>query len=460
MRGPRGKDLSVADAVENVRSSARKQKVSQFEAYAISKRSRRTLVERGSVSGADSTRGTGLHVRVCAGGKVGGAFCNSFDAKSVSDCISQAVKIANLMEPDPAWTGFPSCDRRYPSVEGIYDKAVASLGVSVMRDMAEEMIGGALAVSKHVSVPFGGVESIDRTLGVTNSSGVDSVMSETELQATLLCVAGSGSSITPDCEERGRSRTCGLRMDRIGGRAGWVAERSFHLEEARTEEADVVFSPLSIGNTDSGLLSFVLSKALSGQNVYQKVSFLAGRIGDQIWSDLVTLIDNPLLSGMCGSRPFDDEGVPSSRSRLVDKGVLKGFVWDSYYGSLSGNGSTGNATRNLASGAVNAAPLCLQMAPGRGSLSSLIGSVDHGYLVWSCQGAHTSNTETGGFSFVASPGLLIEKGEVVGGVRGAMISGNVDDLMTSVERVGADVVDFGGALMPSVLFKDVKITTG
>ncbi len=460
MRATRGKETSVADAVENVRTSARKLKVPQFEAYAISKRSRRILVERGCVSGADSTRATALHVRVCVGGKVGGAFCNSFDAKSVSDSISQATKIANLMEPDPGWSGFPSCDRPYPSVGGIYDKSVASLGTDVMNDMAEEMIGAALSVSRHVSATFGTVESIDRTVGVANSSGVDSTMSETELQAMLWCVGGSGSAVTPDCEERGRSRSCGLRMDKIGERAGWVADTSYHLEKARTEDADVVFSPLSVGNPDSGLLNIVLSKALSGQNVHQKVSFLADRVGDHLWSDLVTFNDNPLLSGKCGSRPFDDEGSPSTRTKLVDKGVLKGFVWDSYYGSLSGEGSTGNATRDLASGAVNAAPLCLQMAPGRGSLKSLIESVDHGYLVWACQGAHTSNTETGGFSFVASPGLLIEKGEVVGGVRGAMISGNVNDLMTNVERVGADVVDFGCALMPSLLFNEVKITTG
>lgn len=93
-------------------------------------------------------------------------------------------------------------------------------------------------------------------------------------------------------------------------------------------------------------------------------------------------------------------------------------------------------------------------------MRSLIESVDHGYLVWACQGAHTSNTETGGYSFVASPGLLIEGGEVVGGVRGAMVSGNVSELLSNVERVGADVKDFGNALMPSALFKDVKVTTG
>ena len=460
MSKTRGGEPSVADAIENARLAARRQKAPQFDAYAVLKRSRRVFVERSRVSGADSTLATGLHVRVCVGGKVGGAFCNSFDATSVSKCVAQAIKIASLMEPDPRWGGFPSSDRGYPSVSGIHDRSVASLGIDVMRAMVEEMVDSAMSVSKEVSVPYGAVESIERTLGIGNSSGVDSVMDETELQAIASCVAGTGLAISPECEERGRSRCTGLRMDLIGERAGWLADKSLNFVDAKTEEAEVVFSPSAIGDTESGLLSLVLNKALSGQNVLQRVSFLADRVGEQVCSDQVTLRDNPLLSGRCGSRPFDDEGIPSRKTRLVDKGVLKGVVWDSNYGSMSGKGSTGNAVRDLVSGSVNAAPLCLQLAPGKGSLNTLIESVDHGYLVWAGQGAHTSNTETGGFSFVASPGLMIEGGEVVGGVRGVMISGNINDLMMNVERVGADVVDFGGSLMPSVLFRDVKITTG
>ncbi|MGD9963274.1 MAG: TldD/PmbA family protein, partial [Thermoplasmata archaeon] len=458
--GSREAESLVTDALEHFQSSARKQKVTQFDAYAVSKRSRRVFVERGRVSGADSTLSTGLHARVCVGHKVGGAFCNSFDRESISGCISEAVKVANLMEPDLKWAGFPSCDRRYPSVSGIYDKSVATLGVAVMRSMAEEMVDSAMSVSKDVSVPFGEVEAATRTLGITNSSGVDSMMTDTELRATLNCVAGTGLSISPDCEGVGRSRDCGLRVDAVGERAGWLAHKSVHLVKARTEEAEAVFSHRSIADTESGLLSVVLSKALSGQSVLRNVSFLADRVGDQVWPENVTLSDNPLLSGRCGSRPFDDEGIPSRRTRLVDKGVLKGYLWDGSCGSASGEGSTGNAVRDTVSGAVSPAPLCLQLAAGRGSLESLVESVDHGYLVWAGQGAHTSNTETGEFSFVASPAFLIEGGEVVGGVRGAMVSGNINDLMANVERVGADVVDFGGALMPSVLFKDVRITTG
>jgi PmbA protein len=97
---------------------------------------------------------------------------------------------------------------------------------------------------------------------------------------------------------------------------------------------------------------------------------------------------------------------------------------------------------------------------GRGDLDSLVRQMDRGYLVWGCQGAHTANVETGDFSFVASPGLKIEHGEIVGGVSGALVSGNVMDLLGGVEMVGSDQKDFGSSLMPSMVFRDVRITTG
>ena len=456
-----GRDLpSVEDVMETVESSARRQRVAEFDALAVLRETRSVTVERGRISGADSALATGLHVRACVDGKVGGAFCNDFSQAKVSECIAEAVRTAGFRETDTRWGGFPAGGREYARVDGLYDKSVAEVDVRTLGMMAEEMVGGALSVSRKVAVPYGAVEALEMTLGVVNSSGVNALMKETRLQALICCVAGSGESISPDCEESSMSRGCDLRTEKVGERAGWIADKSTHLSGAETEECEVVFSPMSLGMSESGLLSVVLNKAFSGQSVMQRTSFLTDKVGEQIWSSHVSMSDNPLLSGKCGSRPFDDEGLPATKTQVVRKGVLRGYLWDDYYGAMSGEGSTGNAVRDLSSGTVSVAPLCLQLSPGKGNMHSLIEEVDHGYLVWGGQGSHTSNQETGEFSFVASPGLLIEDGEVVGGVRGAMISGNILALMQNVERVGADVVDFGNSLMPSVLFRDVRVTTG
>jgi PmbA protein len=450
----------VADVLDLVTRSARSEGIGEFEAFAVCKNSKALVIDSGRVSGSHSARATRLHVRVSVDGRVGGAFTNDYGPEGVLESLSQAMKTAQLMDPDRRWPGFPSCDGDYPSVAGIYDRSVADLDVDTLCSMAEEMIDGAMSVSRRVSVAYGAAESTEMTRGVCNSSGISAVMTETELHASLATISGSGSDVSPECENSGRSRDTDLQLDKIGEASGWVADMSTTLVDARTEECEVVFSPASLGHAEMGLLNIVLSRAFSGQNTRQEISFLADKVGEHIWSDAVTINDNPVLSKRCGSRMIDDEGLPTRKTRLARNGVVEGFLWDSYNGEISGQGTTGNAVRDLSSGMISPVPLCLQFSPGRGSMRSLIESVDHGYLVWACQGAHTSNTETGGYSFVASPGLLIEGGEVVGGVRGAMVSGNVSELLSNVERVGADVKDFGNALMPSALFKDVKVTTG
>ncbi len=138
----------------------------------------------------------------------------------------------------------------------------------------------------------------------------------------------------------------------------------------------------------------------------------------------------------------------------------EGFLWNTRDGSVAGKRSTGNAVRDMSTGHVTSAPLNISVKPGKGSLRDLISEVDHGYLVWGCQGAHTSNVETGDFSFVASPGFLIERGSVVGCVKGAMLSGNLLSLFSGIEKVGGDPVDFGNMVCPSLLVGGVKVTTG
>lgn len=452
--------LSTQQALESVVRAARKSKVSAFEAFAVLKMSKRVNIESNQVSSADSTLSSGLHIRVSDGHKVGGAFCNTFDEREVARCVSEAEKVASICAPDSDWTGFPSCEDRYRRIDGLYDKDVASLGFRQIGQMAEDIIEGASSVGGGVSSNFGSVEAMGRSVGVANSSGIRVVFKETELRGTVACVAGAGATATPDCMDMRMSRCRDLSFEKMGARAGWIAAESSRIARPRTEKCEAVFSPMALGEEGSGLLNVLLRNAFSGQSVVRKASFLADKVGDQIWSDNITIDDNPLLSARCGSRPFDDEGVPSSRTRLVHRGRLEGFVWDSYHGGISGKGSTGNAVRDTSSGAVRPSPLCLRMAPGIGTLEKLISTLDRGYLVWGCQGAHTSNVETGGFSFVANPALLIEKGQVIGGVRGVMVSGNIIDLLADVRAVGSDSVDFGCTLMPSMVFRNVNITTG
>lgn len=185
---------SVERALELTRRVARRNGVDAFEAFAFFRKSRRVTIEGNQVSGADSTLSTGLHIRVSEGRKVGGAFCNTFDEHEVSRCLSEASKVARISTPDTDWTGFAECRGSYPKIGGLYDRSVESLSLGTMGQMAHDIIGGSSSAGPGVSASYGAAEATVRSVGITNSQGVEAVFKGTELRGTVACVAGEGVS--------------------------------------------------------------------------------------------------------------------------------------------------------------------------------------------------------------------------------------------------------------------------
>lgn len=449
----------VQDTVSEARKAARSLKCKEYEIFCNAVRGRSVLVERDRVVGASSSKDFGIFVRAVTDGRMGMAFTNTFDSKHVRMCVASALKMSRAGDKDRNWQGFPSSKRSYRPVGGVFDKRVSSMDLSELRSSADVMIGSARGAGS-VSVTGGDVEAIHKVIAISNSSGIDALMEETIISADCISVSGTGNAVTPECMDAAASRSKNLDFELLGESSGRIARLCARAANARTERCKVLFSPLSLGSSESGLLNIVLSRALSGEYFVRKNSFLADKVGKDVAGSALSLTDDPTIPGRAGSRPFDDEGLPCKKTVLVKDGVLKGFLWNSYFGAIAGEDSTGNGTRDYSTGNLSIAPMNLVVERGRGDLDSLVRQMDRGYLVWGCQGAHTANVETGDFSFVASPGLKIEHGEIVGGVSGALVSGNVMGLLGGVEMVGSDQKDFGSSLMPSMVFRDVRITTG
>lgn len=451
---------AVSSALEEALGAGRKLECAEVEAYASCGRMQRITAEQSSITAASSLSENVLFVRVVEDGRLGIAFSSSFDARRVRQCVEDARDLAKIAEKDSQWPGFAPNPGAYPRIQGLFNKSVESLSADDQRGMLELMIDGATRTAKGIIVNIAGVEVSRKATGVANLNGLDALSKDTLVNAYCWTVRGKGKSVTPDCTNVRASRRPDIDFEKIGETSALIALHSSTLKKPRTEECSVVFSPMAVGFSDMGLLSTLMARGLSGERIFRKNSFLQEKVGERIASKKLTLVDDPLGPGLSGSRPFDDEGCPSRRTELVSDGVLKGFLWDNYFGSISGAGSTGNAIRDRSTGSVSVSPTNLQVKPGRGDMEKIISGIDHGYFVWGCQGVHTSNFETGNFSFVASPGLLIEKGELVGGVRGAMLSGNIIELLANIDIIGSEVQDFGGSLMPTMSFRDVRITTG
>jgi PmbA protein len=202
------------------------------------------------------------------------------------------------------------------------------------------------------------------------------------------------------------------------------------------------------------LLDF-LSASFSAEEIDKGRSMLAGKNGQRLFSEHITLIDDGLLPGGAGTSPFDGEGIPSKKTILVDGGLLTGTLCDTYYARKHGIEPTGSAVRGIKSppsiGFSN-----FYMEKGRKSFDSLVQGISHGILITDLMGVHTANPVTGDFSLGAS-GILIENGRLARPVRGFAVAGNVLELFRRMTDIGSDLRFFGRIGAPSVRLSELSV---
>ncbi|NLC77635.1 MAG: TldD/PmbA family protein, partial [Clostridia bacterium] len=181
-----------------------------------------------------------------------------------------------------------------------------------------------------------------------------------------------------------------------------------------------------------------------------------GKLGTQVCSSFISIIDDGALPGAIMSAPFDGEGVSTGRTALIEKGTLKNFLHNSYTATKDGVTSTGNAVRSFKStpevGTTN-----FFIEAGSVSRDELLSGIEQGFYVTEVMGMHTANPISGDFSVGAS-GLWIEKGKLTKAVRGVAIAGNLLSLLEQVDCVADDLTFFVGRGAPTVRIKEMTIS--
>ncbi|MEG3070470.1 MAG: metallopeptidase TldD-related protein [Candidatus Syntrophopropionicum ammoniitolerans] len=190
----------------------------------------------------------------------------------------------------------------------------------------------------------------------------------------------------------------------------------------------------------------IISSALTAEAVQKGRSLFAGKLGNRVAADVVTLIDDGTLEGGIGSAPFDGEGVPTGRTVLIDRGVLQQYLYNTYTAAKDGVHSTGNGVRGtFMTPEVGVTNLFIEA--GQTPVAELFQDVASGLYVTEVMGMHTANPISGDFS-VGVAGLLIENGEITAPVRGMAIGGNIIELFNNIDAVGDDLQFFGSRGCP------------
>lgn len=385
----------------------------------------------------------GVGVRVLKGRGMGFSFSTSLDEADLSRMIDNALVGAEAQTPDE-FNGFPGPEA-YPAIPGMYDEGLADVpeGEKVARAMElERHVLSADSRIKRVRKSTYGESSFE--VFIRNSRGVVGSYRGTSVSSSVSAVAEEGGDSQMGWDFGFSNRFTGVDVAAV---AAGAARKAAGLLGAK--KIPTMRSPAVLDNYVAAEILEVLAPAFLAESVQKGKSLLAGRIGERLFAPALRIRDDGTLPTGMATTPFDGEGVPHRDNVLVEEGVLRGFLYDSYCARKDGTVSTGNSGRGGVKGPPHMGVTNFFIENGTVPFAELLQGIERGVLLTEVMGMHTANPISGDFS-VGAAGFLIEKGEVTFPVKGIAIAGNILDLFRQVEGVGDDLRFFSGVGSPSL----------
>jgi PmbA protein len=443
----------MLDIVENVIKIAQKNQASEVEAYAYEGQTTNVGIERGQINKSNRIIDRGLGVRISINKTMGFAYTNILDSKkAIEDTVLRSLSAAKASKPDKEWNGFPE-KKSCSSTEKTFDRKVLDLRAEDLVEMASNMLDAAVAVNKRVFPVEGGAGAACISNAIANSNGISVFEKGTIIECSLAAVAKEKTKVTPVCFEFNAERTCNVDPIWVGKEAARLAVSALNTKRIKTKNTKLIFTPFALQE----LLYFTLINALKADNVQRNKSPFKDRIGELVASEAVTIIDEGLFPSGLRTWMFDGEGTPHQRTALLDKGILRGFLYDNYTAKKEGIESTGNASRAgyLSTPSIEATNFHIN--PGNLTQDELLSEMRDGLLIYYLQGSHSSNPVSGEFSVVATPAWKVEKGEVSYSTRGVMLAGNIFEVLKTVNKVANNERQIGMLITPWIQVENVRV---
>jgi PmbA protein len=237
--------------------------------------------------------------------------------------------------------------------------------------------------------------------------------------------------------------------EQVGRMAAARALRRLNPVKVETQRVPVVFEP----RTARTLLDNIF-EAVHGMSIYRHESFLAGKLGEKIATEGITLIDDATIPGLFGTSPFDDEGVPSRRTVVIERGVLKSYLLNTYAARKLGMKTTGNASRGL-TGNAGIGHGNFYIEKGAQTPEQILSGIANGFYVTELMGFGV-NIVTGDYSRGAA-GLWIRNGELAFAVSEVTIAGNLKDMLLGLEAIGSDLEFRGSVAAPTLKIGEMTV---
>ncbi|BDC51466.1 microcin-processing peptidase [Bryobacterales bacterium F-183] len=407
----------------------------------------------GEIEKLKQSGSSGAGIRVLRGKRTGSGYTSDLTADGIEKMVVSAIEIAAITTEDPH-AGMPDAadlGKIETDLQMYYDD-VLSLTPDERIQLARKAEETALAYDARITNSDGaGFGSGEGVRVFANSRGFSGNYRYTSCSLYATPVAKDGASMERDSwGSTARSIAKLESPEEVGRVAGERVIRRLHARKVATQKCPVVFDRRMAG----GFIGH-LFEAVNGTSIYRKSSFLAGKIGERVASEHLTLIDDPTIPGLFGSYPFDDEGVPGRRKTIIRNGVLESYLLNTYCAKKLDMKTTGNASRGL-SGNAGVGIGNFYLEPGTKTDVELIRSIPNGLYVTELIGSGVS-VVTGDYSRGAA-GVWIENGELAYPVHEITIAGNLREMLMAIEAVGSDLEFRSSIASPTLVIGEMTVS--
>ena len=402
-----------------------KKAAEEAEVYQISAEETRVRFEANRLKQVQTNQKTDVALRIIKNGRVGYATATGIDESD--ELVRNAVETSEF----GTLAKFTLPEKNdYPQIN-ILDSAVSAISMKEMVNLGEEMISTITGHNPDI-ICEAGVNRGIISVCIINSRGgrseyhksffsldiEGSLIEETD----ILFVGDSDSSCHPITDTE---IVTGLVLRQL--------ELAKNRATVPGRKMPVIFTPNGVA---SGLVMPLIS-AFNGKTVLQGASPIGDKLGRKAFDSKLQLCDDPTVGYRPGSRPCDDEGIPSQRTTLINEGKVAAFLYDLQTAALAGTQSTGNGSRNR--GSLPApSPSAFVISPGATTFEEMVADIKEGLIVEQLMGAGQGNILGGDFSGNVLLGYRIENGEITGRVKNTMVAGNIYELLKDIVAIGSE----------------------
>ncbi|MBR0219942.1 MAG: TldD/PmbA family protein [Clostridia bacterium] len=444
--------MTIDQFIQALLDEALKAGIEAAEIYLSSGDRFKAMCVKGEITNYTVNATRGLSLRGLYQGKMGYAATEAFDEAAVAQLVEAVKESASLTEDEDVQEIYPG-DKEYPQADN-YNPALDQVDEGRKLALIQEIEKKALALDERITaLNYNMISTSSGETRIVNSYGLNLKHRDNMAVCYVSATAKEG--------------------DRVSTGSGFKVTRNFDEMDADAiakEAVDEALFMLKAAPVPSGTYRAIIEAkcmpdmlgafdgVFSAESAQKGLSLLAGKEGEMIASEAVTLMDDPLLPGGLASQPFDAEGVATRTKAVIEKGKLTTLLHNLKTARKAGVKTTGNAAKAGYAGAVNVSPSNFFLAPGEKTLAQLMADMGDGLVITDVSGLHAgANAISGDFSLIAQ-GYTVKNGKKDAPVEQITVAGNFYQLLKNIRAVGSDLLFPGSSIgSPSVDVGEISV---